>query len=290
LYPSQAVEHERQGRLHDALTYYRAAFRADPNVDRAYHRLQITGPASSPASDKDPDPVDDLGFRFQKTVQLEPDYEEPAASKRPDDHHPSSTRKLLAPLLKSFRENPYVPPESTSDESVAPPEDQSSTPFLPLDPQLPFPFAILPDETLLHVLSWVLAPPRPLQHPDISSLERFSEVSRHARILTLDPTLWRKACSEIFVPPHQIREASSAESIVQRRHAGDWRRMWIEQCVLTAPRRNPLLFPCLNLIYSHHMRGRVRPRIRTDGVFISVVTYLRRSVVNLSLTPSVNSH
>ncbi|BGP55111.1 hypothetical protein JCM8202_004308 [Rhodotorula sphaerocarpa] len=362
-----AVFSEREGRMQDALVNYRSAFRLDPDVDRAYHvasvaaqkqtraaepRMTGTGPSSiRPESGE---------FRFERTVQLGPDYDsrhehrtQEEAQRESgrgdaDSTHPSSSAFLLRSLLKSIAENPWVrppptvrasedaptspregesgaaleerpsdPPSShihlsgTATPTITPEEALASLNFIPADEEKPLPLARLPFEVLLLVLrhlvlSSMLPPPRSsgtaeegpptatshsaappvprsrkqpqkrtlreemlhLEHElelddvdrdwrsDVEALERFARVSRAARIVTLDSSLWRALCLRTFVPPHQISRDKDALQLVKE-HGSDWRRFYIEH-----------------------------PRLRLDGTYISVVTYLRRGEVQSIYAPT----
>jgi F-box protein 9 len=83
-----------------------------------------------------------------------------------------------------------------------------------------------------------------------------------ARLLTLSsPDLYRTACRLVYRPPFQLAPTDATEdglsddpddpsicdALCLRSYSGDWRRFWLEH-----------------------------PRLRTDGCFISVVSYVRR--------------
>jgi F-box protein 9 len=53
--------------------------------------------------------------------------------------------------------------------------------FTPEDEGIPVPLEVLPDELLVFILG----------HLDCTALERFATVSKKARVLTLDASLWR---------------------------------------------------------------------------------------------------
>lgn len=270
--------------MNDALSAYRAAFRKDDNVDKLYHRMQQLTPddpsltAGAASGDRDPGSADDdLAFRYQRTLHLEPDYERQKQLKRR-----MLTASYVESLLKSFRENPYIPeaerkeqrllqeqqgatdevvPSSSSirDSEPAHSEDAPLT-FQPRNINKPLHISKLPDELLLHVLSFLTAPSPNARSPDMRSFERgFSLVSRKARILTLQSanSLWKSSCLSTYTSPLQIEPSSSVPQICERSYANDWRLMWIEQ-----------------------------PRIRTDGVYISQITYIRKGAHELGNTLS----
>ncbi|GAA6039857.1 hypothetical protein JCM8097_006765 [Rhodosporidiobolus ruineniae] len=368
-----AVASEREGRLQDALVGYRTAFRLDPDVDRAYHLASVAAQKHAASRGAEPHGAssstsgggatsaakDGAEFRFERTVQLGPDYdakhehrskeeaERELGSADRDSTHPSSTAFLLNWLLRSIAENPYErppPPVSTTApqptspskaaEPLPPSEDASSisgraavddpaskppratiTPeealaalaFIPADEDQPLPLAKLPHEVLLLILSHlvlssILPPPRSAHQveaeaaaaaavalkgkrarekkrtikeemamleaeleledterewkSDVEALERFARTCRMARVLSLDSGLWRSLCLRTYVPPQQISREEDASQLV-RQHGNDWRRFFIEH-----------------------------PRIRLDGTYISVVTYLRRGETHSVYAPT----
>ncbi|BGP24252.1 F-box domain-containing protein [Rhodotorula toruloides] len=338
-----AVVSEREGRMHDALVNYRSAFRLDPDVDRAYHLASVAA-AQKHAASRGAQPTHASGsnpqeWRFERTVQLGPDYDakkehrskeeaqRESGSADADSTHPSSTGFLLNSLLKSIAENPYERPHppihaaspaardgpasprsaaeslpatsAQSDKPKPPPmtpeEALASLHFIPADEDQPLPLAHLPREVLLLVLRHVVLsgmnPPRSLPpypdsdtppaapstrskrfprkrtlreelhaleleldlehidrewHSDVEALERFARTCRAARVVTLDSGIWRALCLRTYVPPQQISPEEEAMQLIKQ-HGNDWRRFYIEH-----------------------------PRCRLDGVYISVVTYLRR--------------
>ncbi|BGP15717.1 hypothetical protein JCM10213_006112 [Rhodosporidiobolus nylandii] len=342
---SYAVASEREGRMQDALVNYRSAFRLDPDVDRAYQRATVAAQQHASSRGAEPHaPAAAQGeFRFERTVQLGPDYdakkehrskeeaERESGSGDKDSTHPSSTAFLLKSLLKSVAENPFerpppavsaapatspsaspsqpvvpLPPAPTdkpSSPALTPEEALASLSFIPADEEKPLPLSRLPHEVLIlilqHlVLSSVLPPPRPAHvepeqsapvggkgkralkkrtlkeemllleteleledtdrewKSDVEALERFGRVCRFARVLTLDAALWRALCHRTYVPPQQIPREENAKQLV-RQHGNDWRRFFIEH-----------------------------PRIRLDGCYISVVTYLRRGASESTYAPT----
>ncbi|KAG8702649.1 hypothetical protein FRC09_004624 [Ceratobasidium sp. 395] len=106
--------------------------------------------------------------------------------------------------------------------------------FAPEIEQEPVHLARVPDELLLHILKL----------GDIPTIERFALVCRRARVLTLDPDLWRDFVATTYVPP-QIPDDVLITDIVSR-FTGDTRRLYIEF-----------------------------PRLRLDGVYIAVCHYVR---------------
>ena len=252
---SLAVIAERQGQLNDALRNYRAAFRKDPDVDKHYHQAQLAqGAHETDNHGLNNNSVDDLVFSYERTLQLEPDYERQKQLKTR-----SSTAEYARQLLEKFKDNPYDPDKKEPitvpglSSAVSPMSDEPLSPdicFHPKNVNRPVHIARLPGELLLHILSFLCAPSLHAKCPDVRSLERgFSLTSRKARLFTLSsPALYRCLCESVFHPPVQIEPSSiSATALNSKVYASDWRLMWIEH-----------------------------PRIRTDGVYISQITYLRK--------------
>ncbi|KAF9047021.1 hypothetical protein BDZ89DRAFT_1108514 [Hymenopellis radicata] len=79
---------------------------------------------------------------------------------------------------------------------------------------------------------------------DPTSLERFGAVSRKARVFTLDSAIWRELVHATYKPP-QLADQTELDSAIAR-CLYDFRRVYIEQ-----------------------------PRVRMDGVYISVCHYVR---------------
>lgn len=162
---SRAVKHEQVGELDDALRLYRQAFRTDSNVDKSYHlkeqRARTLEAISLTATNVEENaenmaPVSIMNARSDSVVP------EVVHMKPPSSSHHTERRVsgLLASILEKF-------PMQLSFE----PEDERA--LLPLQR--------LPDELLVHILSYLGA----------ATIERFALVSRRARMITLDPTIWR---------------------------------------------------------------------------------------------------
>lgn len=180
---------------HSALVNYRSAFRLDPDVDRAYNRASVA--AQQHASTRSAEPAqrtDNAEWRFERTVQLGPDYnaekehrsaeeaQREIGSADADSTHPSSTAFLLNSLLKSFAENPYErppPPVHAAAPGPTSPRTRSTalpptSPFRGAAPALPAaPSArahgkgtMTPEQTLatLHFIPLDEEQPLPLAH------------------------------------------------------------------------------------------------------------------------------
>ncbi|SCV67584.1 BQ2448_5195 [Microbotryum intermedium] len=300
-----AVISEREGRFNDALVNYRAAFKIDPEIDRTYHQLiqRATQESRLSTATTKGDPNSAGDFKFERTIQLAPDYSADrehrtaqTGASHPHHLHPSSTAFLYDSLARSFAENVYDPikgehtPAMVTEGEVDVALDRIV--FQPADPEAPLPLGSLPREVLLLVLHHLVlssviptaqqvpsttedasealarkkaprkltlaehtrnlelafdVPYAHLNRPwrtDVEALERFARTCRLARILTLEAGLWRDLCRRVYVDPYQTQEEASQ---IVAQHGMDWRRSFIEH-----------------------------PRLRFDGAFISVVTYLRR--------------
>ncbi|KAJ7879908.1 hypothetical protein B0H14DRAFT_3082801 [Mycena olivaceomarginata] len=118
--------------------------------------------------------------------------------------------------------------------------------FEPEDEEQPVYINVLPEELLIIIL-------RKLDH---TSIERFAAVSRKARVLSLDPGIWRELVVLSYKPP-QVASLESMVPVVAQ-FQSDFRRVYMEH-----------------------------PRVRLDGVYIAVCHYVRpglseNSWVNLS--------
>ncbi|TFY51971.1 hypothetical protein EVG20_g10761 [Dentipellis fragilis] len=211
---TRAVQCEQASQLDDALDLYRQAFRMDPDVDRAYSFAQRRAEAMQPITDR---PAHRKSLSVTSSPEVEAITEGVKALKPPSasvEHSKRGTSGALTWLLETFGH-----PLS----------------FEPEDEKQPCAFNSLPDELISHILNY-LGP---------SGIERFAAISKKARVLTLDPLIWRGFCEAIYKPP-QISIDDSAEKMVAELYASDYRRMYIEQ-----------------------------PRVRVDGVYIAVCHYIR---------------
>jgi hypothetical protein len=193
-FPAEIVDARRLTAGPAALRAYRAAFRMDPEVDNLYHRASLNPKSPSVSLVPLPLPTDD--FKFERVLQLTPDYQ-PEKERRSvatvedgtgkgsvdaETTHPSSTKFLLDSLLRSIASNPWTRPieglngegmlveEGAVDKKVEQgdiiPADPSDVVFIAADPDRPFPISTVPHEVLLLILrslalSSVIPPPKP---------------------------------------------------------------------------------------------------------------------------------
>ncbi|KAJ7170499.1 hypothetical protein C8R43DRAFT_981948 [Mycena crocata] len=218
----QAVQHEQSGELDQALALYRQAFRMEPNVDRAYHTQELL--ASIGAAQTQGVSSTKAGEDFAGVDELGKTLQRALKFKSGDEHGVVVTGSL-AGLIEGFSEDLKFEPENEEE---------------------PIHLNILPEELLVIII-------RKLDH---TSIERFATVSRKARVLTLDPGIWRELVVLSYKPP-QVDSLESMVPVVTQFHS-DFRRVYVEH-----------------------------PRIRLDGVYIAVCHYVRpglseNSWVNIS--------
>jgi len=163
---SRAVKHEQAGELDDALRLYRQAFRTDSNVDKSYHlkeqRARTLEAISLTATTVDENAENMAAVSIVNAVVPRVVQMKPPSSPHHTERQVSGS---LASILANF-------PMPLSFE----PEDERA--FSPLQG--------LPDELLVHILNYLGA----------VAIERFALVSRKARMITLDATIWR---SDLFL-------------------------------------------------------------------------------------------
>lgn len=157
----RAVNHEQAGELDDALRLYRQAFRADSNVDRLYHLREQRAARNLEAVVLAASTVEEgVESKAMDLVNAQSNSVVPT-------HHPErQVSGLLASILADF-------PIPLS--------------FEPEDERAPLSLQRLPDELLVHMLRYL----------GVVTVERFALVSKKARVITLDPTIWR---SDFLLP------------------------------------------------------------------------------------------
>ena len=266
---SRAVKHEQAGELDDALRLYRQAFRADSNVGKSYHlkeqrtrileAVSLTATTAEENAENDP-AVSTTNARSNSVVHGV------VHMKPPSSHH---TEPRVAGLLESILANFPVP---LSFE----PEDESE--LLPLQR--------LPEELLVHILRYLGA----------AAIERFALVSRKARMITLDATIWRCALLLSFF---SMRSADHYGPIcfewpfphvvmVDRRgsHYEFLHRSFVET-IYKPPQisADETLDDILDKYSSNYRRVYVeQPRVRLDGVYIAVCHYMYFPVKEVHLS------
>lgn len=219
-----AVQHEQKSDLDEALRLYRQAFRLNPDVDRAYfkeeQRLQQLSRSSAGMGHKETT----SGSKGEGTEERDSHITRTAESKEL-----GYANKVLPKVLEDF-------PEVLAFE----PEDEREG----------VPINMIPEELLLCIL----------RNLDATNLERFATVSRKARVLSLDPSIWRYGYRRLpftdvtisnnrdFVymtyKPPQIPEAAAVQTIVDE-YGSNYRQTYIQH-----------------------------PRVRLDGVYIAVCHYV----------------
>ena len=259
---TRAVKHEQAGELDDALRLYRQAFRMDPNVDRAHHlkegitarTLETTAlPAAPP----------EQNVEKKVAVSVRPGSDDATAPRVVHAKLPSSahhldrqTSGLLAAIVANF-------PKPLSFE----PEDERAV----------SPLRRLPDELLVHVLSYL----------GVAAIEQFARVSRKARVITLDATVWR---SDIYFCKAQRRSFQFRNLFLSNgvfralfvthgrnsSHCASLSRAFVE-AICKPPQISPdeVLDDIVDKHSSDYRRVYIeRPRVRLDGVYIAVCHYM----------------
>lgn len=156
----QAVFHEQQSQLDEALRLYRQAFRLDPNVDRAYFKEHELSAASSSGHKETSSTVKIDGvIRGAQKLNVHEDGKDKSYV----------TSEFLAQVIKTFPEHLIF---ASEDEKEGRP-----------------PINLIPDELMLKIL----------QTLDHTTVERFATVSRKARVLSLDSAIWRYGARPLHV-------------------------------------------------------------------------------------------
>ncbi|KAI9458100.1 hypothetical protein F5148DRAFT_1321490 [Russula earlei] len=208
---NQAVGCEQAGELDEALRLYRHAFRMDASCRQG------------------------MAARTLEAATTEENAGNKATSLA------SSGSDAVAPGSAQVNTPPSVPrhPERHVSGLLARVVADFPVPlsFEPEDEKAPSTLQRLPDEIVVHILSYL----------GTGAVERFACVSRKARVITLDATIWRSFVETIYKPP-QISPNEVLDDIVDK-HSSDYRRVYIE-----------------------------RPRVRLDGVYIAVCHYIRQGL------------
>ncbi|KAF4611137.1 hypothetical protein D9613_006982 [Agrocybe pediades] len=196
-------------RLYDFTVKPLGCFCQDDNVDRAYRREEmiksILREQQEGLNTKPTTEVDQLAESFKEAVVIKP------ASKKTG---PSMMTGTLAKLVQEFVSAPLA--------------------FEPEIENQPVLLNMLPEELIVLILSEL----------DPTSVERFARVCKKARVLSLDPTIWRKHVHRTYQPP-QILDFDALSTVIER-FLWDFRRVYIEQ-----------------------------PRVRLDGIYIATCLYIR---------------
>ncbi|KAL5531343.1 hypothetical protein ACEPAG_4220 [Sanghuangporus baumii] len=203
-----AIQYEQAGDLDEALRLYKSAFRLDPNVDKAYRREELRLEAA--ASHVESSHVKEL--LRQDSSSAERILTRSRSKARPIERKLAHTGALMH-LLSSF------------------PDDLE---FVPFDETSNVPLRLLPDEIIVLILKML----------DPRSIERFALLSRKARVLSLDSSIWRDLVQKTYMPPQVPHDLIIEE--LSDRNTFDYRRFFIEH-----------------------------PRLRLDGVYIAVCHYVR---------------
>ena len=168
----KAVKHEQAGELDDALRLYRQAFRTDSNVDKSYHLKEQRARALEAIS--------------VTATSVEENAENMAAVSITNAR---SNFVVPAVVHMKYPSSPHHTERQVSGSIASILADfPISLSFEPEDERVISPLQRLPDELLVHILTYLGA----------AAIERFALVSRKARIITLDATIWRYLSLSFF--------------------------------------------------------------------------------------------
>jgi len=259
-----AVKHEQAGQLDEALRLYRQAFRMDSNVDRAYYlrekRASRTSEATTPTATRSEQNGEKEAGIFVRSGSDAPTPWAVHANNTSAHHHPEpQISGLLAEILAGF-------PMPLS--------------FEPEDEKAPSPLQRLPDELLVYIISYL----------GVAAIERFARVSRKARMITLDATIWRSDFLLPLFPNPQHRSTMFPNLFLFPTAFSARCHRWTKQILIVhlfhrgfveAVYKPPQISPdeVLDDIVEEHSSDyrRVyieRPRVRLDGVYIAVCHYM----------------
>lgn len=158
----RAVVCEQQSNLDEALKLYRTAFRIDPNVDRAYHKIEAQFDVATNVS-----------------VAQQPAHATSSTKRSSIDGVTHSLKSLdVHSAVVPVAEGVAIPPGSLASIMA---EWPALLEFLPEDEGKPVHIQKLPVEVLLLMLRKL----------GTTALERYALVCRKARFLTLDMGIWK---------------------------------------------------------------------------------------------------
>lgn len=102
------------------------------------------------------------------------------------------------------------------------------------------PISNLPDEIILHIYRCFV------HRTDLQTLMRFGCASKKLLLLSNDNVIWKDLIHAHLVPPYQIHPSIRVGELAATKYSDSWRKLWVDT-----------------------------PRIRLDGVYISICRYLR---------------
>lgn len=191
---ADAIRCEQESRLDEALGLYRRAFRMDSNVDKAYHRMEtllVKNTSGVPrhhhkqhSSTSNEGTIEDIirGIRAVEVSSLSGGKRSSISGVAGTLPGPGTLRAAESPSSTVLGTRPKERIESGILSSLISTWPRPLT-FEPEDESEPVHLKTLPDELLVLIL-------RCLDH---STLERFATISRRARIVSLDSSIWRSA-------------------------------------------------------------------------------------------------
>ncbi|KAI9494642.1 hypothetical protein BDB00DRAFT_938186 [Zychaea mexicana] len=280
-----AMDMERKGQLGQALLHYRRAFKLDPDVDRAYRKLEMLSTSLSSLSPFVAESVTRAAtvaggatphHHLQQQQQQQQQYLyrqcDPLVAAATADgsdirtllgypHHeyPLSTTLTRESVLSKEQGGPGTSSSSTSIvidplNALIREFSQQDLAYIPIVDYKPVAIAKLPDEMLVHVLGHLVL-------YSIATMPTFALVCKRFFLATRSASLWRHACEHMFRAPGMtlVQSRYYQAEFVNTLYDGYWLKMFIE-----------------------------RPRLRYDGVYISVCQYIRPGTSESAWTQPVH--
>ncbi|CED82771.1 F-box protein FBX9 [Phaffia rhodozyma] len=217
------------------------------------------------------DQIDKLYQRTQRELALQhenyptassdpldpPPIVEPTGDNRSNHEAQDPVGSLVFDFKTHFQLGPdYVPAEQAVSSSSASPvyasiADEHPT-FVQAEETEPYAWGVLPEEIVIYILTIMM------ESGDWKTVSAFERVCRKAFLLGREQSVWKKICALTFVPP-QIERHISLQALVKPYHF-NYRETFINH-----------------------------PRVRMDGLYISVVHYHRQGITENSWYDEVHT-
>ncbi|CAO3628295.1 unnamed protein product [Cunninghamella blakesleeana] len=203
-YYIKAIDHEREGQLGKALTFYRHAFRLDRDIDFAYKKH--------------------YQMHIAPLQQKQQEEDQPGTTITSGEQEDGSFKHIIPIGIE------YEPSKIKKEEWIDPLQhlmdefSQQDISYVPILDYKPVFIAKLPNEILLMIFKRLLL-------RSISSCATVALVCKRFFLLTRSQSLWKYLCEHVYRPPHLSLEESKKIQLnhVQRDYNGSWLRMYIER-------------------------------------------------------------
>ncbi|KAI9295095.1 hypothetical protein K502DRAFT_341949 [Neoconidiobolus thromboides FSU 785] len=272
----EAIIMEKQGKLGEALNYYRKAFKIDPDVDLSYRtyyqslstkeKERMDGNQISPFSGATED------FEFIKKIHMTSDYVSSTQMTKENSKSKIDWKKLdpmyheIKNILKNAKKKEGVEglventDRLTLTQEKQGNKDNEHRPILfkPADPTVEHCLSTLPDPILTKILGMAMS-------KDLHSIGSFSSTCIKGLFLSRDKYLWYEYSKKLYNPNTQLyidfmkNELIPVEQYVQQHFKNQWRFFLIEY-----------------------------PRIRFDGIYISTCYYIRQGISESSFNRPIH--